>query len=72
MLKYDKFMKFYMVSKKMRQNFIYLFIYFHSGHVLMHQDSKYTEKLNTFEFKVQDSKNYRFYWLTIINALLKH
>lgn len=51
---------------------LYLFIYFHSGHVLMHQDSKYTEKLNTFEFKVQDSKNYRFYWLTIINALLKH
>lgn len=47
-------------------------IFFNSGHALLHQDRDYTEKLNTFEFKVQESKNYRFYWLTTKTALQEH
>lgn len=64
-LKYDslKFLDGVKKCDKTYQNF------FNSGHALLHQDRDYTYILNTFEFKVQESKNYRFYWLTTKNAL---
>lgn len=52
----------------MRQNLQVFFSI--QGKSKYHQD--YREKLNTFEFKVQESKNSRFYWLTTKNALLEH
>lgn len=47
-------------------------MFFNSGHALLHKDRDYRKKLNTFEFKDQESKNYRFYWLTTKNASLEH
>lgn len=57
----------------MRQNLLVFFSI--QGKSRYHQDRDYMyirKKLNTFEFKVQESKNYRFYWLTTKTALLEH
>lgn len=60
-----------MVSKNAKNLLVFFSI---QGKSRYHQDRDYmyTEKLNTFEFKVQESKNYRFYWLTTKTALQEH
>lgn len=44
----------------MRQNLLVFFSIQGKSRYHQDRDYMYTEKLNTFEFKVQESKNYRF------------